>query len=154
MKSSLPVVEGLRFESVTLRLASIEEGHLDKGLVPYFHFGIFPSDDLTGESLGHVNFRIGDNRHIVQVAGHIGYKVHPPYRGRSIAYRACRAIEPFIRNFYSSVIVTSDPNNTASLRTIEKLGAVLSNRVVVPSDDPSFANGAREKLRFVWTLSD
>ena len=63
---------------------------------------------------------------------------------------ACRALAPAIRTRYEEVILTADPENAASLRIIEELGAVFLNEVNVPESDPTYANGARHRRRYCW----
>lgn len=48
------------------------------------------------------------------------------------------------------VILTADPANTPSIRTIQKLGAKFLGEVEVPPDDPAYAGGARHKRRYEW----
>ena len=116
-------------------------------LVPFYHFGI---KDVRGTRVGHLNFRIGDTNHIRQCAGHIGYEVFPGYRGNSYAYIACNAIRPFVQVFYDRVILTSDPQNPSSIRTIEKLNARFLDELTVPRHDHSYKSGSRRKRRYEW----
>jgi len=118
------------------------------GFVPFYHFRIVNEAE---EDVGHINFRVGDSRHVIMCAGHVGYGVREEYRGRAYAYHACRALAPFLREHYDTVIVTADPANAPSLRVIDRLGAVFLDEVAVPADDPAFAAGARRKRRFAWT---
>jgi len=130
----------LRFE----KTVSVEPGG---ELVPFYHFKIFDKDEVV---VGHINFRVGETRHVTMCAGHVGYEIHPEYRGRSYSYHACIALEPFIRRHYDHVVLTADPSNMASIRIIEKLGAALINEIWVPEDDPAYAGGARKKKRYKW----
>lgn len=85
------------------------------------------------------------------IVGHIGYAVLEAYRGHRYAYQACRAIAPFVRNFYHQVIITCDPDNLASVKTIERLGAQFINLVPIPPGDPQYLQGSRYKNRYLWT---
>jgi len=49
------------------------------------------------------------------------------------------------------VTITCDPDNWASRRTIERLGAELVDEVAVPADDPHYQRGSRTKKRYRWT---
>ncbi len=137
----------LAFGDVRLHFERLAAADLKRGFVPCYNFRILagPAD------VGHVNLRIGDNDHIRLYAGHIGYEVLEPYRGHRYAYQACLALAPFVRTFYPSVIITADPDNYPSLRTIARLGAVFINEVPVPKHDPNFGRGSRAKRRFRWT---
>ena len=48
--------------------------------------------------------------------------------------------------------VTCDPDNVASRRTIERLGARYVETVQVPPGDPLFARGETRKCRFMLQL--
>lgn len=117
-------------------------------LVPFYHFAICDDAD---SNVGHINFRVGDTPHVTQFAGHVGYRIEAQHRGHSHSLHACLALAPFIRTRYAEVIVTSDPGNAASLRIIEKLGAVFLGEVDVPESDPAHASGARRRRRFRWS---
>ena len=139
--------ENLSSGEVLLRFANIVAGDSERGLVPYYHFRIL---DAEGTDVGHINFRVGDNAHVQLCAGHIGYEVQESFRGHGYALKACRALAPFVRVFYSSVIITSDPDNHASLRTIERLGASFIDEIEVPPHDPQYQRGSRRKKRYRW----
>lgn len=130
-----------------LRLDKMVPADPDRGFVPYYHYRIHLPDK---KDAGHINFRVGDTPHILLAAGHIGYAVNPDCQGKALSYYACKTLAPFVRSIYSSVILTVDPDNTASIRTIEKLGASFINEVIFSPDDPHYANGARIKRRYEW----
>jgi tagatose 1,6-diphosphate aldolase len=48
-------------------------------------------------------------------------------------------------------LLTCDPDNLASRRTIELLGALFIDELLVPPNDPHYARGSKTKLRFQWT---
>jgi predicted acetyltransferase len=116
-------------------------------LVPFYHFKIVNNDEVI---VGHINFRVGDTRHVKMCAGHIGYEILPKYRGSSYSYYACKALVPLIKRHYDHVVITVDPFNLASIRIIERLGATYINEIEVPKDDPAYAGGARIKRRYEW----
>src|SRR5208283_132500 len=101
-----------------------------RGFVPYYHFRILVAD---GTDVGHINFRVGATEHVRLCAGHVGFEITGTFRGRGFALQACRALAPFVRSFYESVTLTSDPDNFASIRTIEQLGARFMDEAAVPS---------------------
>ncbi|MDE0083729.1 MAG: GNAT family N-acetyltransferase [Gammaproteobacteria bacterium] len=139
----------LRAGPVHLQLREILPGDPSRGLAATHHFEIMLDD---GTVVGHINLRIGSARHLIMTVGHIGYAVRPEHRGHSYSYLACLALAPFARQHYDRVILTVDPDNTPSIRIIEKLGAVFVEEVVVLEDDPAYANGARRKKRYEWVL--
>jgi tagatose 1,6-diphosphate aldolase len=134
-----------------LRFDRIEPADEEKGLSPYYHFRIFTAE---GSEAGHINFRIGDSEHILSCAGHIGFRIEETCRGRGLAGQACLALAHFVRQFYEAVILTANPDNAASIRVIEKLGAEYLGTVSAPPHDPGYAGGARQKRRYVWKLPD
>lgn len=138
----------LRSGPVRLRHEGSFPGEPARGKVPYHHFKVLRED---GTIVGHVNFRVGQTRHVTLCAGHVGFAVLPAHRGHSYAYYACLALAPLIREHYQKVILTTDPSNEPSQRTIRKLGARFLEEIVVPEDDPAYEGGARRRLRFEWT---
>jgi predicted acetyltransferase len=131
---------------VTLRFAMIGSGDADRGFVPYYHYRVF----VAGVDVGHINLRVGDTEHVRLAAGHIGFEIGPAYRGHRYAFHACQALAPFARIIRSEFLITCDPENYASRRTIELLGATLIDEVLVPSHDPHYERGSRTKQRFRW----
>lgn len=139
----------LSYAEVTLQFSRIIPGELLRGFVPAYHFRILNED---GTDTGHINFRVGDTEHVWLCAGHIGYEVLEPFRGCGYALKACRAIAPFVRTLFSTVIITSDPDNHASIRIIERLGACFLDETLVPPQDPHYQRGSRIKRRYRWML--
>jgi tagatose 1,6-diphosphate aldolase len=140
--------ELLSFGEVQLQFKRVVPGDSARGFVPYYHFRISAAD---GADIGHINFRVGDTDHVQICAGHIGFEISPAFRGCGYALQACRAIAPFIQMVSSVVTITCDPDNLASRRTIERLGAAFIDEVVVPSHDPHYQRGSRTKRRYRWT---
>ena len=132
---------------VRLDYRSILPGQPEFGIVPSYHFRILRPD---GVDCGYLNVRIGNSDHVRLYAGHIGYSVDPQHRGQGLAGLACRAVARFVQTLYPETILTTDPGNLASQRTIEKLGAEYLGTFEVPPHDPSYLGGSRWKLRYVW----
>jgi tagatose 1,6-diphosphate aldolase len=132
---------------VKLRYVGLLPADPERQRVPSYHFQIFNS---TGAEVGYINLRVGDTPHVLVCAGHIGYEVLEKFRGHGHAGDACRAIAPFVRTLYSAVTITCNPENIASIRTIEGLGATFTDVVPVPPDDPHYQSGARIKRRYKW----
>ena len=148
MDDPLPVPpESLCFDRVVLRCSRVVPGDPSRGLVPYLHFRILNAE---GTDVGHINFRIGETEHILVSAGHIGFEIAEPFRGHGYALQACQAIAPFVRSVYEAVTITCDPDNIASRRTIERLGARFVDEVSVPAHDPQYKRGSRAKRRYRW----
>lgn len=140
--------ENLAAGDVVLRFERVVPGDPSRDFVPYYHFRILIADGLD---VGHINFRVGDTEHVQVCAGHIGFEIAETFRGRGYALQACHALAPFVRSTYKSVTITCDPDNHASRRTIENLGAQFVDEVPVLSHDPHYQRGSRVKRRYRWT---
>jgi predicted acetyltransferase len=149
MKKKLPAPPAIiKSLEMSLYFERIVPGNKARGFVPGYHFRIH---DRWGTDVGHINFRVGDTRHIIYCAGHIGYEIYRLHRGHGYAYKACQAIAGFVAQVSGDVIITTDPDNLASRRTIEKLGAEFLGEYPVPIGDPHYAAGSRIKRRYRWT---
>jgi tagatose 1,6-diphosphate aldolase len=145
----LPVPpETLSAGDVTLQFVGVVPGEVSRGFVPYYHFRILAAG---GVQVGHINFRVGDTEHVRVCAGHIGFEILEPFRGHHYALQACQALALFVRSFCGAVTMTCDPDNLASQRTIEQLGASFIDEVAVPPHDPHYQRGSRCKRRYRWT---
>lgn len=103
----------------------------------------------SGEELGTIRLRVGDSRHVVMYAGHVGYGVDERHRGHGYAGRALRMLLTVARRLgLDALWVTCDPENVASRRTLERLGARLVEEVDVPPDCVIFQSGHPRKCRY------
>ena len=137
----------LSFGEVRLSFVRVIPGDPSQDFVPMYHFRILAAD---GSDVGHINFRVGDTEHVRVCAGHIGFAIREQFRGHGYALQACRAVAPFVRSIYESVTITCDPDNLASIRTIERLGARFIDEVPIPAHDPHYKRGSRSKRRYTW----
>ena len=136
-------------EKIKLCFESIRPGDKNRGFVPFYHFHIH---NLAGEKVGRINFRVGDTEHVRFCAGHIGYVVLEQFRGHRFAYHTCCALSKFISTIYNSVIITTDPDNHASIKTIERLGCLFLDEVPVSPHEPQYEQGSRVMRRYQWNL--
>ncbi|MFD3876120.1 GNAT family N-acetyltransferase [Streptomyces sp. NPDC058623] len=78
--------------------------------------------------LGAIDLRHYLNAFLLDAGGHIGYSVRPSARGRGVAGRALTAVLHEARVLgMDRVLLTCDPDNTASIRTIERAGGELED---------------------------
>jgi predicted acetyltransferase len=85
--------------------------------------------------LGTINLRIGSTPHLERYAGHIGYGVHPAFRGHHYASRSVKLLLPVARTLgIDPLWITCDPDNVASRRSLEIAGAEMIEIVDVPED--------------------
>ncbi|HUB29383.1 MAG TPA: GNAT family N-acetyltransferase [Terracidiphilus sp.] len=101
--------------------------------VPTFFFRMVSS--LTGVDVGQINLRVGSTPHLERYAGHIGYSVGEPFRGRHYAARSLKLLLPLARRLgLDPLWITCDPENAASRRSLELAGAEFVEIVEVPAD--------------------
>lgn len=87
---------------------------------------------VTKDVIGNIDLRVGLTEKLKEYGGHIGYEVNEKYRGKQPAARSCRLLLPLIqRSGINPVVITCDPENIPSVRTIESLGAELINTKIV-----------------------
>lgn len=105
-----------------------------------------------GGVAGEIALRIGDSPEQFYL-GHIGYHIDPPYRGHAYAARACKLAAPVFRSFgMAYAVITTDPDNHASVKTCLKLGCELESTVPVPAHVKEKVEISDEKYRFIWTV--
>ncbi len=126
------------------------------GRVPSHHFWMMlrhaahgPAEPPPVRIAGAIGLRVGTTPSIELYYGNFGYHVYPPARGQGYAERSCRLLLPLARRYgLKSIWITCNPDNAASRRTCEKLGADFVNVVPVPESDPLYQRGDTEKCRF------
>ena len=138
-----PLVDG------ELELVLVETTPEDpsKGWVPAYYFQMRVGG--APQPAGSLTLRVGDTEEIVGFFGHIGYGVEPAYRGRRYAARACMLVLPLARlHGLNPLWITCNPDNVASVRTCELLGATLAGVVDVPPGLPLYERGEQLKCRY------
>lgn len=114
----------------------------------YYLFYIY----VNNVEVGRLTFRIGNDEEFFY-DGHIGYEIEEGYRGNHYAYKACKALIPFLKMHRNHVLITCDPNNIASKKTIERLGVTYKGRYPIPSKlKNSFNKDELEKEVYCWDL--
>ncbi|MDB5354097.1 MAG: GCN5-related N-acetyltransferase [Phycisphaerales bacterium] len=132
------------FQVVLTRRAEEDAG---KGRAPSYWFTL----RAQGKDVGMVNLRIGCGQELDIREGHISYTVYPPFQGRHYAERACRLLLPLAKaHGMQELWITCHPDNLASRRTCERLGAVLVEIVVRPKSETSdmAVEGDGERCRY------
>lgn len=152
-----------------LRLHGTLQGDARRGIVPEYIFDMVRADSLdepdrqgpqdhpdrpdkpdrSATVMGRLSLRIGHSEHIEMYAGHIGYSVDPPYRGRRLAARSCLLILPLARaHGINPLWITCNPENAASRRTCEIIGSTLVETVPIPPSDPLYRWDTKWKCRY------
>jgi predicted acetyltransferase len=146
MNTLAPIDPGqLRESELELRFKAFMPHPVHKVTTYYFqmvHVG-------TGDELRIINLRVGSTPHIELYAGHVGYAVHPPHRGHRFAARSLRLLLPLARSLSLNPLwVTCDPENAASRRSLEIVGARLIEIVDVPAHCVIHQSGHPRKCRY------
>ena len=144
----------LRDNDLELVLVEKYPGDATIGYVPAYRFKM----TLVGKQepiIGHIELRIGNTNHIVMYGGHIGYGVEPEHRGHHYAARACKLLLPLARRHRLTTLwISCSPDNIASTRTCELLGAKFVEIVNLPADTDMYQQGERQKCRYRLNLQD
>lgn len=91
---------------------------------------------------------------LIGYAGHIGFEIDAEHRGHRHALRATRLLAPLARHHgFSELWLTTSPDNLASRRTIELLGAQYVDTVPIPLDSDMRQLGLDRVRRYRWALS-
>ncbi|MCR1899923.1 GNAT family N-acetyltransferase [Irregularibacter muris] len=114
-----------------------------------FHILLHESDIV----IGHINFRLGDTEKILKYIGHIGYGIDEQYRGNKYAAKACKIIRKVAKEHgMEKVIITCNPDNYASRKTCETIGARFIEVVDIPETSDVYSLNETQKCRYEWEL--
>jgi predicted acetyltransferase len=107
-----------------LQVKELSPYNPDKGYVPGYKFEMVHTG--TKQVMGVIDLRVGLTEKLKEFGGHVGYEVFEPYRGHKYAARSFKLLFPLIQRLgINPVVITCDPGNTPSVRTIESVGARL-----------------------------
>lgn len=136
----------LKDEAITLRCDGVYRRDLFFDLPQSYEFTIM--DNETGEEAGRCELRLGSGRKIY-FAGNIGYRVHHDFRGRGYAARACRLMFRLAAmHNMKSLLITCNPDNAPSEKTILNVGGVLIDEAPVPEEFREYLMGDSFKKIF------
>lgn len=127
-----------------------QAGDPSAGMAPGYHFWIYWKRlDAPIHLAGAISLRIGQTPDLQLYLGHVGYNVLPPARGHGLAARATLLLLPLARaHGIQTLWVTSNPDNLASRRTIERLGGVFVETIELPKQHPLRSRGETHKCRY------
>ena len=135
---------------IMLRISKRDETDEECGIVDSYSFDIY--ECASKQYAGYVSIRIGESAQLYYL-GHIGYRIEKPLRGHNYAYRACELLIPFIQKLrIDNLVITTDPTNTASVKTCEHLGCITEQIVPVPQKYQGICSGSVAKRRFIWQI--
>jgi ribosomal-protein-alanine N-acetyltransferase len=114
-----------------------------KKYVPSYRFKI--TEKSSDTSLGYADLRLGFSEGLYY-GGHIGYTVSPEYQNMGVATVAAKIILQIAKaHGIKKIIITNNPENKASARVCEKVGAKLIRVAKVPSWTEMYKEGERYK---------
>ena len=122
-----------------------------KGYVPAYWYAI----NLSGSdhTIGTIDLRIGSSS-LTYYGGHIGYAIDKKYRGNHFAAKACNLIKQVaLAHGMHELIITCNPENIASNKTCNKIGAELIETVDLPTDNDMYLEGERQKCIYRWRIT-
>jgi tagatose 1,6-diphosphate aldolase len=137
-------------EEIDLIIDEKVEGNEEKGYVPAYKYKIYKhkSNDIIGE----IDIRIGNNQNTF-FGGNIGYAIEEVFRGNGYASKACKLIKIVAKSHgVNSLFITCNPDNWASRKTCEKIGARFIELIVLPEDNEMYLAGEKQKCVFKWEL--
>ena len=92
------------------------------GRVPMYRFDMRLVG--TSQKIGTICLRTRCTERLKEYGGHLSYDVDEAYRGKRYAARGCRLLFPLaLSHGLDSLLITSRPDNLASIRTCELIGA-------------------------------
>lgn len=107
---------------------------------------------------GRCDLRYGHNKQLYY-GGNIGYRVYEPYRGNHLALKAAKVLlDHAAEKDLGYVIITCNPDNEPSRKTLEKLceekRGYLIDCLPLPPDNDMYKRGDREKLIYSYPLKE
>lgn len=139
----------LKNDEICLCLEKTADGDPEKGWVPAYHFAICLN---SGEKVGLCDLRIGHNENLYY-GGNIGYEVFSEYRGHHYAGKACKLLFNLAKKHdLNYVIITCNPDNTASARTCEYISGKLLEIAELPPGNDMRKKGETHKRIYKFEL--
>lgn len=140
---------------IYLRLESTTAADDERGLVPARHYIICRAVD--DEPVGECSLRYGHNGkdgfYSTYYGGNIGYEVYPDFRGNRYAAKATLILVDEARSIgMDHLIITCNPDNYASKRTIELAGFEFVEDAELPAHNCLYERGERRKLVYKLDL--
>ncbi|MBR4080192.1 MAG: GNAT family N-acetyltransferase [Clostridia bacterium] len=133
--------DDLRDEAIFLQLDRHLAADPARQYVPAYRFSICLHD---GTEAGVCDLRIGHNERLY-IGGNIGYEVFPAHRGHHYAARAVELLKTLARKHgMEYLIITCQPDNPASARTILRAGGEFVETAPVPPWHDMYQRGLTE----------
>lgn len=133
--------------------------------VPTVFYDIYVSgsnlgSNLSGSNLSGSNLKVGKcdlrlkNDGFMYYYGNVGYNIKESYRGHHYAYYACKVLFKIAKEEFGmkELIITCNPDNDASYKTLKRLGGKLVEIAQIPYDHELYEKGDRFKCIFRFKL--
>ena len=145
----LKIIEDIVGERVSLSIDKFIPENKEKEYVPVILYHIILNENR--KIIGHCSARLGWNEYMYY-CGHIGFSVQEVYRGNGYAVEAVNLVKKvFKENNIKQVYITNNPDNKASIRVCEKLGAKFIKRMAFSEEElKRFA--ASDSYKNIWKL--
>ena len=141
--TELPALREAEFE---LRLLRRVPAGAHPGWSPAYHFEMY---SYRGAVLGWVDLRVSEASEVTRYNGNIGYTVRELHRGHRYAARGWQLLFELARlHGLPALWITCNPDNLASRRTCELVGAEYVETVDLPPDTDLYRRGDRQKCRY------
>lgn len=135
---------------VDLLVEKTEPADPSRGHVPCYHFRILLHQ--TSEPIGKIRLRVG-HVPVLLIVGHVGFDIDEPHRGHGYAARACVLVrQAALVHGLDKLVIAYDPDNVASRKTCEQIGATFVGIADVPEDHELYRQGERTVARYDWNL--
>lgn len=117
----------------------------DKERVPEYRFEMRLIG--SGATMGSVWLRTRCTERLKQYGGNLSYDVQEEYRGNRYAARSCRLLFPLaLSHGLDSLLITCRPDNDASRRTSELIGATYVDTIETEREPGEFGPTCRYRL--------
>ena len=99
--------------------------NMPEGYIPCTTYWVMLDDKIVG--LANIKHYLND--YLRKKGGHLGLSLAKEYRGKGIGYKATKLLIEKARNDFGieDILLTNEPENTASRKLCEKLGAELTD---------------------------
>ena len=145
----IQILEKIDGKRIDLVIDKFVPENKEKGYVPavLYHIKL----KANSEIIGHCSARLGWNESMYY-CGHIGYSVNENFRGNGYAVEAVNLVKKLFKlNGFNMIYITNNPDNNASIRVCEKLGAKFIKMMEFKEEElKNFAT--RDSFKNIWEL--
>ena len=145
----IQVFNKINGERISLVIDKFVPENKEKGYVPAILYHVVLNSN--NQIIGHCSARLGWNESMYY-CGHTGYSIDEQYRGNGYAVEAVKLVKKvFKANNINVIYITNSPDNYASIRVCEKLGAkFVERREFTEQDLKRFAQ--QDSFKNIWEL--